>query len=325
MGKVLAGDKLASAQRTAAPNDEIVRKAITDRLDAMRILVAVTEAGGFSAGARRLGVSASAATRAVASLEKAVGVQLFHRNTRSVRLTRAGEAYLPIAREAIERVTGAEDAARAEGAAPSRVLRLAMPLVFGRRFAAKIIPTFMSRHPEVPVEITLGNDRVRLIDEGVDLAIRIGHQPDSDLHLHGLGTTGVVVLASPTYLAREGSPTRPEDLGSHRLIGFDGVVPRRRWSFAAGGETVHIRVEPVLYSDDAEAVIAHAEAGLGLVSALRYQVADLLRSGDLVEVLAAFRPAPVPIQAVLPASRFVPPAIRELVEAFVEARTLWSD
>ena len=325
MGPAPAGDKATGAQRSAAPADETVGKAISDRLDAMRTLVAVAEAGGFSAGARRLGVSASAATRAVASLEKAVGVQLLHRNTRSVRLTRAGEAYLPIAREAVERVAVAEDAARAEGAAPSRILRLAMPLVFGRRFAPGIVAAFMARHPEVAVDVTLGNDRVRLIEESVDLAIRIGHQPDSDLILRGLGTTGMVVVASPAYLVREGAPTRPEDLATHRLIGFEGVMPRRRWSFVAGGEIVHVRVEPVLHTDDAEAAIAQAAAGLGLVSALRYHVGDLLRSGDLVEVLDEFRPAPVPIQAVLPASRFVPPATRELVEAFVAARSLWSD
>ena len=270
-------------------------------------------------------MSASAATRAVAALEEAVGAQLLHRNTRSVRLTRAGEAYLPLAREALERAAAAGDAARAEGAAPVGIVRLAMPLVFGRRFAPRIVTEFMSRRPDIVVEITLGNERVRLIDEGIDLAVRIGHQPDSDLILRGLGTTDVVVAASPTYLDRNGAPGRPEDLADHRLIGFEGVVPRRRWTFATAGEVVHVRVEPVLHCDDAEAAIAHAEAGLGLVSALRYHVNDQLRSGRLVEVLADSRPPPVPIQAVLPASRFVPNVIRDLVDAFVDARSIWSD
>lgn len=290
----------------------------------MRILVAVSETGGFSAGARRLGVSASAATRAVAALEEALGVQLLHRNTRSVRLTRAGEAYLPIAREAVERAAAAEDAARAEGAAPTRIMRLAMPIVFARRFAAPIITDFMARHPGAVIEITVGNERVRLIDEGVDLAIRIGRQPDSDMLVRGLGATGVVLAASPDYLARAGTPERPNDLDAHRLIGFEGAVPRRRWPFTMNGRTVHVEVEPVLYSDDAEAAISHALAGLGIVSALRYHLGEALRSGSLIEVLALFRPSPVPIQIVMPAGRFVTPAVRELVDALVEARSLWS-
>ncbi len=291
----------------------------------MRTLVAVSEAGGFSAGARRLGLSASAATRAVAALEKAVGVQLLHRNTRSVRLTRAGEAYLPIAREAVERAAAAEDAARAESAAPTRIVRLAMPIVFGRRFAARMITDFMFRHPEVMVEIILGNERVKLIDGGVDLAVRIGHQPDSDLLVRNLGTTSVVLAASPAYLARVGAPSRPQDLEAHRLIGFEGVIPRRSWPFATDGGTTHVQVNPVLYSDDVEAAVSHALAGLGIVSALGYHIGDLLRSGSLIEVLAAFRPSPVPIQIVLPASRFIPPAIREIIDALVNAQSLWSD
>ncbi len=254
----------------------------------MRILVAVSETGGFSAGARRLGLSASAATRAVAELEKAVGVQLLHRNRRSVRLTRAGDAYLPIARETVERAAAAEDAARAEGAAPTRIMRLAMPIVFGRRFAAQTITDFMFRHPEVMVEIILGNERVRLIDAGVDLAVRIGHQPDSDLLVRNLGMTRVVLAASPAYLARVGAPSRPQDLEAHRLIGFEGVVPRRSWPFATDGGTTHVQVNPVLYSDDVEAGISHASAGLGIVSALGYHIGNLLRSGSLIEVLAAF-------------------------------------
>lgn len=291
----------------------------------MRTLVAVSEAGGFSAGARRLGISASAATRQVAALEEAVGVQLLHRNTRSVRLTRAGEAYLPIARETVERAAAAEDAARAEGAAPTGIMRIAMPIVLGRRFAARMITDFMSRHPEVMVEIILGNERVRLIDDGFDLAIRIGCQPDSELLVRGLGTTNVVLAASPAYLARVGGPSRPQDLEAHRLIGFEGVVPRRSWPFATDGGTIHVPVDPVLYVDDAEAAISYALAGLGIVSALRYHIVDLLRSGSLVEVLAAFRPSPVPIQVVLPASRFVPPAIHELIDALVDAQSLWSE
>lgn len=298
---------------------------MADRLDAMRILVAVDEAGGFSAGARRLGLSASAATRAVAALEDAVGVQLLHRNTRSVRLTRAGEVYLPIARDVVERAAAARDAARAEDAAPTRTMRMAMPIVFGRRFAAPIIADFTSRHPEVVIEIVLGNERVRLLDAGVDLAVRIGHQPDSDLLVRGLGTTGVVLAASPAYLARMGTPEGPEDLGAHRLIAFAGAVARRRWPFVVNGGTIHVGVEPVFYSDDAEAAISLASAGLGIVSALRYHLADALQSGGLVEVLAPFGPAPIPVQVVMPASRFVPPATRTLVDILVNAKPLWSD
>ncbi len=291
----------------------------------MRAFLAVCDTGGFSAAGRHLGLSSPATTRLVSALEDVLGVQLFHRNTRSVRLTQAGAVYRPLARETLDRAALAEQAARAEGAAPSGTIRIAMPLVFGRLHAAPVIADFINRHPETRIELFLGNEHARLIEDRVDLAIRIGVLPDSELTVRKLGSTGVVLAASPGYCNKAGTPRSPDELASHRLIGSTGVVPRRVWSFRIEDRNVRINVDPIIHSNNAEAAIAHAEAGLGIVSALHYQISPQLRSGALVEVLAAFRPDAAPIQLVLPRARYMSPAVRALADAFGAARSRWSD
>lgn len=262
-------------------------------------------------------------TRLVAGLERSLGVQLLHRSTRSVRLTRAGEAYLPLARQALEQVEAAERAAKSELAALSGTLRIAAPLLFGRLHAGRLIARFMAAHPDVRVELLLSSDFARLIDEGVDIAIRIGTLPDSGLLTRSLGHTGVVLAASPAYLAERAAPQRPAELADHRLIAFDGASPRRAWRFTEGGSPVTAAVDPVFFSDNGEPAIALAVAGGGVVSALRYQVARHLDAGELVEVLAEFAPPPLPIQAVLPGARFVSPAVRAVLDLFVQERASW--
>jgi DNA-binding transcriptional LysR family regulator len=299
------------------------RAAITDRFDAMHAFVAVSDGGGFSAAARRLSLSPSAVTRLVAALERSLGVQLLHRSTRSVRLTRAGEAYLPLARQTLEQVAAAERAAKAEDAALSGTLRLAAPLLFGRLHAGHLLARFMAAQPDVRVELSLSNDFARLIEEGVDVAIRIGQLPDSGLLTRSLGHTRPVLAASPAYLAERGTPRHPAELAGHRLIGFEGVSPRRAWRFTENGSPVTTTVDPVFYSDNGEPAIALAVAGGGIVSALHYQVAHYLRAGELVEVLAEFAPPPLPIQAVLPGARFVSPAVRAVLDLFVQERASW--
>lgn len=296
---------------------------VSDRFDAMRALVAVCDAGGFSAAARRLGLSSSAVTRLVAGLERTLEVQLLHRSTRSVGLTHAGEAYLPLARKTLDQVEAAERAARAGQPALSGTLGVAAPLLFGRLHAGRVLARFMTAHPEVRVELFLSNDFAHLIEARVDVAIRIGVLPDSGLLTRGLGHTRVLLAASPAYLAEHGAPKTPADLAGHRLIGNQGVTARRSWRFTVDGSPITLAVDPIFYSDNGEAAISLAVNGGGIVSALRYQVAPHLDGGELVEVLAEFGPPPMPIQAVLPGTRFVSPAVRALLDLLSQERSSW--
>lgn len=296
---------------------------MTDRFDAMRALVAVCDAGGFSAAGRRLTLSPSAVTRLVARLERSLGVQLLHRSTRSVRPTRAGIAYLDHARLTLDHAAAADRAARAEQQRLSGTLRIAAPLLFGRLHAGGLLARFMAAHPDVRVELFLASDFSRLIEDGIDIAIRLGALPDSSLLIRPLGETHVVLAASPAYLAAAGMPAAPADLGRHRLIAFKGVTPRRVWPFLIDGTPVGKPVDPVFFSDNGEAAIALAVEGGGIVSALSYQIAHHLRTGALVPVLPWLTPAPIPIQAVVPETRFMTPAVRALLDHLVSERANW--
>lgn len=298
---------------------------VADRLGAMRAFIAVVENGGFSAAARRLGVSPSAVTRAIDGLERALGTQLLQRTTRAVRLTRPGQAFLPLARSSLDHFHAAEQAAKNEAGLFRGKIRVAAPIVLGRTHVAQLLADFMSLYPEVSVELLLANDFAALIDDEVDVAIRIGRLQDSGLRARSLGQTRPCIAASPGYLDQHGVPNHPQDLASHRLIGFEGVVSRRAWTFCVDGMPTTVAVDPAFYSDSAEAAIVVAARGGGIVFALRYQIAKFLRTGELVEVLADFAPPAVPIQAVLPGSRFVSTTVRALLDHLARAHPTWSD
>jgi len=289
----------------------------------MRALVAVSDTGGFSAAARRMALSPSAITRLVASLERSLGVQLLLRSTRSVRPTRAGEAYLEHARRTLEHASAAERAAKAEQKHLSGTLRIAAPLLFGRLHAGRVLAEFMTAHPDVRIEMFLANDFSRLIDDGIDVAVRIGALPDSSLLGRSLGQTQVDLVASPAYLASSGVPGSLHDLARHRLIGFAGVTARRAWNFSVDGAPLSMDVDPIFYGNNAESAIALAVEGGGIANVLRYQVADHLRTGSLVPVLSAVAPPPIPIHVVVPDTRFITLSVCALLDHLVAHRGSW--
>jgi DNA-binding transcriptional LysR family regulator len=295
-----------------------------DRLEAMQALATVCEVGSFSAAGRRLHLSASAITRLIAGLERQLGVQLLHRTTRSLRLTAAGEAYLPLARATLEQVAAAEHVARTEQSAATTI-RITAPLVFGRLHAGRLLAAFAADHSGTSVELLLSNDHERLIEQGVDLAIRIGALPDSSLRARRLGHTPVALVASPGYLADAGTPQTPQDLERHRLVGSSGAAQRQLWRFGRGANITKLAVEPVFFSDNAEGAIAFALAGGGIASVLRYQIAAELDRGALVEVLSEFSPDPIPVHAVMPGARLVALPVRALVDRLVKERGSWLD
>jgi len=293
-----------------------------DRLDAMEAFVAVCNAEGFAPAARRLGVSASAVTRLIAGLEQRLGVRLFQRTTRSVRLTNAGERYLQRARRILLEIEEAEDVAQSEGATPRGRLVVSAPLLFGRMHVGPLVRHYLERYPKVRAELYLSDHMVNLVEEGIDLAIRIGRLEDSALVAKKLGETQRVLVASPEYLHRRGRPERPEELAHHRTIVFSGLSTTTDWRFEEDGRELRVRIGPSLATNSGEVALEHARAGGGLACALGYQVRDLVRSGELEIVLSRFEPPASPIQAVYPSARFLAARVRALID-IMAAETDW--
>jgi len=298
---------------------------VTDRIEAMRCFVTVCDDGGFSAAARRLGLSASKVTRSVSDLERLLGARLLQRNTRAVRPTEVGETYLRLARGVLERLVEAECAVVQEAGILTGRVVVAVPPMFGRMHAAPVVAAFMRQYPRVQVELRLSSRQVRLIPEGVDCAIRIGHLSNSSLIACSLGQTRQVLAASPDYLACRGQPATLDALNGHSLLSFEGVAHRKSWVFVdKQGATLTKAVDPVFFSDDPDVAITIAAAGGGIVSALHYQIASQLEAGVLCPVLETLMPPPVPIHVLLPENRLVPPSVRALVDLFVSSRAVWS-
>ncbi len=293
-----------------------------DRFDALAAFVKVVDLKGFAVAARTLGISPSAATRLVAGLEARLGTRLLHRTTRSVVPTDAGRRYLDRARAILAELAEADEIARADRTTPSGRLTVGAPLMFGRLHVAPLLSDYLARHADVVGSLQLADRLVSLVDEGIDLAVRIGNLPDSGTIVRRVGQTRRVVVASPDYLARAGRPRRPEDVQRHTTIDFSGLSGAVDWPFAEGGRDIRIPVAPRLSTNSADAAIAHAEKGGGLVSVLSYQAAQAVRAGRLAVVLARYERPVLPIQIVYPAARMLPLKVRAFVE-MIEAGADW--
>ena len=294
-----------------------------DRLDAIAAFVEVAERRGFAPAARHLGVSPSTVTRLVASLEERLSIRVLHRTTRSVTLTAAGERYLVRARRVLADIDEAERAARAERTEPTGRFVVTAPRLFGRREVAPLVCTFLARYPAVRGELRLSDRVVNLVEEGIDVAVRIAHLDDSTLVARRLGATRRVVVASPEYLASHGVPRHPHDLASHAIIHFSADSAPAEWRFEREGRQERFASVPRFATNAADAAIALAERGAGLTMALGYQVADAVASGRLQIVLAAHEPAPLPIQIVYPSARQLSASVRCFVDLAV-ATCRWS-
>ena len=297
-----------------------------DRFDAMHVFVAVCEARGFSPAARKLELSPSVVTRLVAGLEERLGVRLLQRTTRSVRVTEAGLRYLEHARRILAEVEEAESSAQGERAEPRGRLVVAAPLLFGRMHVAPLVSKLLDAHPGLSAELQLSDRFVNLVEDGVDVAIRIGELADSASVARRLGATRRVLVASPAYLERcGGAPRAPADLAGHALIAFLAVTPGREWAFrAADGAALTIAVEPRFSTNSGDAAIERAIAGGGITAALSYQVEPAKRAGALVEVLSEFAPAPAPIQALFPSTRLLSAKVRAFLDLAQKAARDWS-
>ena len=283
-----------------------------DHLDTLRCFVGVADAGGFAVAGRQLGCSASAVTRAIAALEARLGVLLFQRSTRMVRLTEAGERFLADCRPILNDLHEAEQAASGAQAEAQGLLSITAPQMFGIQHVAPIVQGFLQAQPQVQVRTLFVNRVVHLLEEDIDVAIRIAHLPDSGLTALQVGALRQLVVASPAYLAQHGEPQDPDALSAHRAIGFafDARAPSP-WKFKGG---ITGLPQFAWISNSNEVDIAAAEAGLGLTRCLAYQTAASLRAERLRIVLADYELPPVPVHIVYPAGRRAPAKVRAFVQ-----------
>ncbi|MDH0305308.1 MULTISPECIES: LysR family transcriptional regulator [unclassified Pseudomonas] len=289
-----------------------------DQIHLMKVFVAVGELESFAAAARRLAISPAAVTRAVSALEEQLGVKLLLRTTRSVRLTEAGGRYLEDTRHILASIVEANEAAAGINAAPKGDLAVTAPILFGRKFVMPCIVRYLQQYPEVDVSAYFLDRVVNLVEEGMDVAVRIGQLPDSGLKALRVGRMRRMLCASPEYLERHGTPRHPSELQKHEVIAAGTLSPRTDWRFGAIDDPTLIRMKPRLTVTSNDAAIAAASAGLGIARLLSYQVADELATGRLQVILAEYEEAPWPIHILHRESKYGSTKVRTFIDMLAE-------
>jgi DNA-binding transcriptional LysR family regulator len=290
-----------------------------DRFQEMQVFAAVAQDQGFSAAARRLGLSAASVTRAVAALEKRIGTLLLTRTTRSVHVSEAGQRYLEDCRRILAEVQEAEDSAAGSHAQPRGQLTITAPVLFGELFVTPVMVDYLTQFPEVCINALLVDRVASMVEEGVDVAVRIGELPDSNQHAIRVGEVRRVICASPGFLTARGRPRHPADLSGVPIIATSSIGQLRSWPFLDEGELISVRPEPRLVVTANQAAITAACMGLGLTRVLSYQVASKVATGELEIVLADFELPPLPIHVVYQGGRKAPVRVRSFVDFAVSA------
>jgi DNA-binding transcriptional LysR family regulator len=289
-----------------------------DRIDAMQVFVAVADLQGFAPAARKLGMSPSGVTRLIAALEDRLGARLLQRTTRSVTLTDVGARYLERARRILADVEEAEGSAQVERTRPSGRLVVSAPVGFGRLHVSPVMSAYLTRFPEVSGELRLSDRMINLVEDGVDLAIRIGHLADSSLVARHVGEMRRIVVASSAYLERRGEPKTPNAIASHETIQFGAMTASPEWRFVEAGREIRVACTPRFATNSADAAIQYAEHGGGLTRVLAYQAAEAVKAGRLKVVLAKFEQPPLPIHIVYPTSRLLSAKVRAFIDVVTE-------
>jgi DNA-binding transcriptional LysR family regulator len=289
-----------------------------DRMHLMTVFVAVGEEQSFAAAARKLSLSPAAITRAIVGLETMLGVKLLQRTTRSVRLTEAGQRYLDDVRNIMARIVEADEAASGINAAPQGHLAVTAPVLFGKMFVMPAVVDYLVRHPAVEVSAYFLDRSVNLVEEGMDVAVRIGHLPDSSLKALRVGQVRRVLCASPAYLARHGVPQHPADLLKHTIIAASGISPRVDWKFGNDDDPTVVRMQPRLTVTSNDAAIEAIRRGLGIGRLLSYQVAQEVAAGEISIVLAEYEEAPWPIHILHRESKYGSAKVRNFIDMLAE-------
>lgn len=289
-----------------------------DRFHAMRVFLRIADTGGFAEAARQLHLSPPAVTRAVAALEDNIGARLLTRTTRSVKLTEVGQRYAEDCRRILAAIDEAEAAAAGSYAKPTGLLTVTASVLFGQIYVMPVMTAFLDEYPDVTGRMLLLDRVTNLVDEGIDVAIRIGQLPDSSYSALKVGSVRRVICGSPDYFERHGTPQRPADLADHRIIAATSAGTSLEWRFGGGAKnSVHVR--PGLFCNANEAAIGAARAGWGLTQVLSYQIGPDLVDGRLQTALDNFEEDPLPIHVVHPEGRNASAKVRAFVD-FAAAR-----
>jgi len=290
-----------------------------DRFEAIQTLVAAVDEGSLSAASRALGVPLPTVSRRVADLEAHLGAQLLIRTSRKLVLTEAGAVFVGAARRLLADLSEAERSAAGEYRSPRGELLVTAPFMFGKLYVAPLVQDFLRAYPEVSVRLVLADHMLEFAEHRLDVAIRIGRLPDSELIASKVGEVRWTVCASPGYLAQRGTPRLPEDLGRHACIAFSGTPDPRQWIFGTGHGTRTVRIAPRLMVNAADVMIAAAEDGIGIARVMSYQAASAIRAGRLNPLLRDFWPEPSPVHVLYPSQRAAPLKRRAFID-FVAPR-----
>jgi DNA-binding transcriptional LysR family regulator len=285
-----------------------------DRLESMSVFVAAVEAGSLSAAGRRLGIPLTTVSRKLSDLEARLKTRLLTRSTRQLGLTDTGRAYYESSKRILEGVAEAERAASGEYSAPRGELILTAPIVFGRLHVLPVVTEFLKAYPEIDIRLFLADSFVDLLESQIDLALRIGELPDSNLIATRVGEIRRVVCASPAYLADRGVPQSPADLSAHDCITFQGLTSPKTWSFNAPGFAASVPIHSRLVVNTAEAAIDAAVAGLGITRVLSYQIVASVRGERLSTILETFEPQPWPVSLLHTGQGLVPLKLRAFLD-----------
>jgi len=289
-----------------------------DRLHLMTVFVAVAEEESFSGGARRLAMSPPAVTRCIASLETRLGVKLLDRTTRYVRVTEAGQRYLDDARRIIAEMDEADDAVVGINATPKGHLTVTAPGLFGRMYVTPLLVDYLNKYPQMDVSALYLDRVVNMMEEGVDVGIRIGELPDSSMMALRVGYIRRIVCASPAYLAQHGTPQTPQDLLKHTVISASSISPSVEWKFRQDHELTAVRIKPRLIVTTNDAAIEVAQRGFGITRLMSYQITPQLSDHSLQVILKEFELPPLPVHVMHREGRHKSARVRTFVDVMVE-------
>jgi len=289
-----------------------------DKLNAMNTFVQIADGGSLTAAAERLGTSLPTVVRTLAALEEALGVRLMNRTTRKVTLTDEGRNYLERCRSILADIEDAELAVTDRQGEPKGKLVITAPVMFGKLHVGPIVTDFMKQYDKVQVELLLLDRTVNLIDEGIDVAVRIGHLDDSSMVARQVGEIRQVVCASPELIGKTGTLKQPEDLTRQNCIRVTGLTPGPTWRFRKNGKLQHITVNDTLVCNQIDAAIDACVDGIGFGLFLSYQVESLVREGKLVYNLTEYEPAPLPVNVIYSRPRFMSTRVRAFVDRITQ-------
>ncbi|MGP1718057.1 MAG: LysR family transcriptional regulator [Methylophilus sp.] len=283
----------------------------------MRVFVTVEEEGGFAAASRKLDISPAAVTRAIVALEELLGVKLIQRTTRNIRLTDAGHQYYEDSKAILTSLALANEAVSGANAEPHGTLTVTASVLFGRLYVMPSIIAYMQKYPKVKVIAHFVDRVTNLVEEGIDVAIRIGELPDSSLRANKVGQVRHVFCASPAYLEKHGVPQQPEDLRTHAIISANALSTKIEWRFGTAETSEKLRMEPKLIVSSNDAALAAAIGGLGITRLLSYQVKSEVERGALTLILEEFEEPPWPIHVVHREDKLGSSKVRAFIDGIV--------